>query len=126
MSEPSAVLANVRLAPDQDPVDLHLADGRVVGPRPVGWPVSAAVRKFDGRGYLAVPGFIDLHVHGARGFDFMDASEEAFRSIGEFHAAGGTSCYLPTTATESPEAILACVDQAARCREQKIGGVEIL
>jgi N-acetylglucosamine-6-phosphate deacetylase len=126
MSEPSAVLANVRLAPDQDPVDLHLADGRIAGPRPAGWPVSASVRKIDGRGYLAVPGFIDLHVHGARGFDFMDASEEAFRVIGEYHAAGGTTSYLPTTATESPEAILASIDQADRCRAQKIGGVEIL
>jgi N-acetylglucosamine-6-phosphate deacetylase len=126
MSEPAAVLANVRLAPDQDPVDLHLTEGRIAGPRPAGWPVSAAVRKIDGRGCVAVPGFIDLHVHGARGFDFMDASEEAFRIIGEYHAAGGTTSYLPTTATESPEAILACIDQADRSRAQKIGGVEIL
>ena len=126
MSEPSAVLANVRLAPGQDPVDLHLADGRIAGPRPAGWPVAATVRRIDGRGYVAVPGFVDLHVHGARGFDFMDASEEAFRVIGEYHAAGGTTSYLPTTATEGPEAIVACIDQAERCRAQKIGGVEIL
>ncbi len=126
MSEPTAVLANVRLAPDQDPVDLHLDGVRIGGPRPLGWPVAAGVRKIDGRGLVAVPGFIDLHVHGARGYDFMDASEEAFRVIGEYHAAGGTTSFLPTTATESPEAIFACVDQAARCRDQRIGGVEIL
>lgn len=126
MSEPSAVLANVRLAPDQDPVDLHIADGRISGPRPAGWHVAPTVRKIDGRGLLAVPGFIDLHVHGARGFDFMDATEDAFRVIGDYHAAGGTTSYLPTTATESPEAIFACIDRADRCRAQKIGGVEIL
>jgi N-acetylglucosamine-6-phosphate deacetylase len=95
MSEPAAVLSNVRLAPDQDPVDLHFADGRIAGQRPGGWPVAAGVRKIDGRGYVAVPGFIDLHVHGALGFDFMDASEEAFRIIGEYHAAGGTTSRGP-------------------------------
>ena len=56
----------------------------------------------------------------------MDATEDAFRISGEYHAAGGTTSYLPSTATESPAAILACIDMAARCRDQKIGGVEIL
>ncbi len=126
MSDAAAVLANVRPGPGQTPVDLHLAGGRIAGPRPAGSPIPPGARKIDGRGCVAVPGFIDLHVHGARGFDFMDAGEEAFRVIGEYHAAGGTTAYLPTTATESPEAILACIDQADRCRTQKIGGVEIL
>lgn len=126
MSEPTAVLSNVRLAPGQDPVDLHLANGLIEGSRPAGWPVPSPVRKIDGRGYVAVPGFIDLHVHGAMGFDFMDSTEDAYRIIGEYHAAGGTTSYLPTTATESPEAIFACIDQAARCRDTEIGGVQIL
>jgi N-acetylglucosamine-6-phosphate deacetylase len=121
MSAPAAVLANVRLAPDQDPVDLPIEGGRIAARFAAG-----DVRKIDGRGLVAVPGFVDLHVHGARGFDFMDATEEAYRVIGEYHAAGGTTSYLPTTATESPDAIFACIDQAARCRDQRIGGVEIL
>src|SRR6185295_12114259 len=125
MSEPTAVLSNVRLSPGQDPVDLHLSHGLIDGTRPAGWPVSASVRKIDGRGLVAVPGFIDLHVHGAMGYDFMDATEDAYRIIGEYHAAGGTTSYLPTTATESPEAIFACIDQAARCRDMEIGGVQI-
>src|SRR5688572_26085691 len=60
------------------------------------------------------------------GADFMDATEDAYRTSAEYHAAGGTTGYLPSTATESPEAIFACVDMAARCRGQGIGGVEIL
>jgi N-acetylglucosamine-6-phosphate deacetylase len=48
--------------------------------------------------YLA-PGFIDLHVHGAVGRDTMEASAEAFRSICDFHATGGTTSLLLTTAT---------------------------
>src|SRR5436190_7611930 len=120
------VLVNVRLPERTGAFDLQLSEGRIDGIQPTGSALPAGARKIDGRGLIAAPGFIDLHVHGALGFDFMDATEEAYRNIGEYHAAGGTTAYLPTTATESPEAIFACIDQAARCRAQKIGGVEIL
>ena len=55
--------------------------------------------------YLA-PGFIDLHVHGALGRDTMEASAEAFRSICDFHASGGTSSLLLTTVTAPLNEIL--------------------
>lgn len=48
--------------------------------------------------YLA-PGFIDLHVHGALGRDTMEGTADAFREICEFHATGGTTSLLLTTAT---------------------------
>ena len=120
------VLVNVRLPERTGAFDLQLSEGRIDGIQPTGSALPAGARKIDGRGLIAAPGFIDLHIHGALGFDFMDATEEAYRRIGEYHAAGGTTAYLPTTATESPEAIFACIDRAARSREQGIGGVEIL
>src|SRR5436305_13123095 len=54
--------------------------------------------------YLA-PGFIDLHVHGALGRDTMEASAEAFRAICDFHAKGGTTSLLLTTATAPLETL---------------------
>src|SRR6266513_1725486 len=48
--------------------------------------------------YLAA-GFIDLHVHGALGRDSMEASAEAFQAICDYHASGGTTSLLLTTAT---------------------------
>jgi N-acetylglucosamine-6-phosphate deacetylase len=48
--------------------------------------------------YLA-PGFIDLHVHGALGRDTMEASAEAFQAVCDYHASGGTTSLLLTTAT---------------------------
>lgn len=112
--------------PGTGEADLHLADGRIEAIRPTGSPVPEGALRIDGRGLVAAPGFIDLHVHGGKGADFMDATEDAFGTIAEYHAAGGTTAYLPTTATESPEAIFACIDRAARCRDRGIGGVEIL
>jgi N-acetylglucosamine-6-phosphate deacetylase len=119
------VLGGVRLPGRPGTFDVSIAEGKIEAVRPSAPPPEGA-RRIDGRGRTAVPGFVDLHVHGGKGADFMDATEDAFRTIAEYHAAGGTTAYLPTTATESPEAIFACIDAAARCREQRIGGVEIL
>src|SRR5436190_11031415 len=62
--------------------------------------------------YLA-PGFIDLHVHGALGHDTMEGSAEAFRSVCDFHASGGTTSLLLTTAT-APIIEIAKILQAVR------------
>jgi len=126
MAPMTAVLGPVRMTAGPGEVDIHIKGGTIAALRPHGSPLPEGAARIDGRGLTAVPGFIDLHVHGGRGADFMDATEEAFRISGEYHAAGGTTSYLPSTATESPEAILACIDMAARCRDQRIGGVEIL
>jgi N-acetylglucosamine-6-phosphate deacetylase len=78
------------------------------------------------RNYLA-PGFIDLHVHGALGRDTMEASPEAFRVICDFHASGGTTSLLLTTAT-APLGEINKVLQAVRdCRSTitSIAGVHV-
>ncbi len=126
MAETPLVVTSARLPGRPGTWDLHAAGGRLAAVVPSGGPVPPGARRIDAAGLWACPGFIDLPVHGGRGADFMDATEEAFDTIGRFHAAGGTTAYLPTTATEAPEAILAAIDMAARCRQQGIGGVEIL
>lgn len=45
------------------------------------------------------PGFIDIHVHGGGGYDFMDCTREAFLGAARLHAAHGTATLLPTTLT---------------------------
>src|SRR5262245_3903181 len=57
-------------------------------------------------GYL-VPGFVDLHVHGGVGHDFMDGTEESFRAICQAHARHGTTSLLPTTTVARHEQHLA-------------------
>jgi N-acetylglucosamine-6-phosphate deacetylase len=46
--------------------------------------------------YLA-PGFVDLHVHGGAGSDFMDGTAEAFRTVCRCHARHGTTSLTPTS-----------------------------
>ncbi len=57
----------------------------------------------DGQGATVVPGFIDLHVHGGGGSDFMDKSVEAVEAICQFHASHGTTALLATTMTAPME-----------------------
>lgn len=59
----------------------------------------------DGAGRWLLPGFIDLHVHGGHGSDFMDANGQAYDAITAYHAAHGTTSMLATTVTQSAESI---------------------
>lgn len=61
-----------------------------------------------GRCYVT-PGLIDLHVHGAAGYDFMDCTEEAFTAIARTHLRHGTTSLLPTTMSSSMEELLALI-----------------
>ena len=62
--------------------------------------------EIDAKGKYVSPGFIDIHVHGGGGYDFMDGTEEAFLKVAETHARYGTTSMLPTTLTGSKEQIL--------------------
>ena len=54
---------------------------------------------------VVVPGFIDQHIHGAKGFDAMDGTYEALEGISLALPKEGTTAYLATTMTQSPENI---------------------
>jgi len=64
--------------------------------------------------YLAA-GFIDLHVHGALGRDSMEASAEAFQAICDYHASGGTTSLLLTTATAPLDRIIDVLNVVRDC-----------
>ena len=73
------------------------------------------------------PGFVDLHVHGAVGRDTMEASEEAFRAICDFHASGGTTSLLLTIATAPLDAIVDVIKAVRNCRSsiKQVVGVHV-
>ncbi|MCI3919378.1 N-acetylglucosamine-6-phosphate deacetylase [Paenibacillus sp. TRM 82003] len=64
-------------------------------------------------GSWIVPGFIDVHVHGGYGADFMDATPEAYRTITSYHGRHGTTSMLATTMTAPKPAIDAVLAAAA-------------
>ncbi len=65
-----------------------------------------AIEKFSfSSEFHLVPGFIDMHVHGASGCDVMDASVESLMSISATLASQGTTAFLATTMTAAREDI---------------------
>lgn len=82
--------------------------------------------EIDAKGKYVSPGFIDIHVHGGGGFDFMDATQEAFLKIAEFHSSHGTTSLYPTTLTSTRTDILEILDVYERVHAKKSNGAQLL
>lgn len=67
---------------------------------------EAGDRVIDVGGNYISPGFIDMHVHGGGGHDFMDGTLEAFLGAAETHARYGTTSMVPTTLTCTDEELM--------------------
>jgi len=75
---------------------------------------------------ILVPGFIDVHVHGGDGADFMDAHEEATARILGFHALHGTTALAATTLSASRGDLHNAVETIARVSGERPAGAEIV
>jgi N-acetylglucosamine-6-phosphate deacetylase len=64
----------------------------------------------DGLGLFLAPGFIDLHVHGGSGSDFLDATAQAFCTVADYHLSKGTTAMCPTLASTTYEHIRTVLD----------------
>lgn len=80
--------------------------------------VPASAHRHDRRDFSAVPGFIDVHIHGAAGYDVMDSTAEAFAAISARVAARGTTSLLATTVTASEGATCRAVEAVAAWMER--------
>lgn len=74
----------------------------------------AGARAIDANGSYLCAGFIDIHVHGGNGSDFMDATPADFANIAAYHASHGTTAMLATTTTSAEDELFAALD----CFEQ--------
>ncbi len=75
--------------------------------------------------YLA-PGFVDLHVHGGDGADFMDNTAEAFRTICRCHLRHGTTSLTPTSTVATFAEYMRFLELCAELTDADTGGARIL
>jgi N-acetylglucosamine-6-phosphate deacetylase len=92
--------------------DVAVADGRVA---------AVALAAGDGRG-VAVPGFVDLHVHGFGGVDFACADADAYCRAAAALAAAGTTAFQPTFVTAPEEELL----ESVRAVPAEVGGPTVV
>ena len=68
----------------------------------------------DARGMYIVPGGVEIHVHGGGGRDFMEGTEDAFRTAVDAHMQHGTTSIFPTLSSSS----IPMIQAAARTTEK--------
>ena len=73
-----------------------------------------------------VPGFIDIHTHGAYGFDTNDGEPEGLREWMRRIPEEGVTSILPTTVTQMPDVLTKAVENVASVVENGYEGAEIL
>ncbi|MCR5637259.1 MAG: N-acetylglucosamine-6-phosphate deacetylase [Lachnospiraceae bacterium] len=71
---------------------------------------DASDGEIDARGLYAVPGFIDIHFHGAAGSDICDATYEALNNITRYELKRGVMTLCPATMTYSEEILTRVVE----------------
>jgi N-acetylglucosamine-6-phosphate deacetylase len=124
----AAIFSNARLVfPDgvRDGLELFVREGRIEEIRSAGKTIDGDA--IDLGGNFLAPGFVDLHLHGAVGRDTMEATPDAFRAICAYHASGGTTSLLLTTATAPMPEIVDVLHAVRVCRDEmkQIAGVHV-
>jgi N-acetylglucosamine-6-phosphate deacetylase len=119
-----AVHAGRAFTPHQEIADaVAVIDGgtiTAIGPRnEVTIPEGA--RLVEAPEATLVPGFVDVHVHGAGGHDVMAGDAEALDTIAETLARGGTTSFVATTVTAAPERLCASAQGIARYAKEQNG-----
>lgn len=87
-------------------------------------PVSGEV--YDAAGKKVVPGFIDIHTHGAVGVDVNGATAADLEKIGTFFAGNGTTAWLASVLTDTEEQTRWCIDQYKEWKKEAREGAELL
>ena len=87
-------------------------------------PVDGEV--YDAAGRKVVPGFIDVHTHGAVGVDVNGAAAADLEKTARFFAGNGTTSWLASILTDTEEQTRWCIDQCLAHRREESAGAELL
>ncbi len=101
---------------------IEMEDGKITNVLP--YSTKPADVDYDDK--RIVPGFIDVHCHGAYEFDTNDANEEGLRNWAKNIVGEGVTGFLATTITQSEEILTKAVANVAKVIEDGYEGAEIL
>jgi N-acetylglucosamine-6-phosphate deacetylase len=85
----------------------------------------APENRINAEGLILAPGLIDVHVHGARGCDTMDATPESLLTMARFFAQQGVTSFFPTTLTRPHDHLMRALRTVQSVMNQPTGGARI-
>jgi N-acetylglucosamine-6-phosphate deacetylase len=94
-----------------------------IGPRQ-DMTLPAGASELSAKGQTAIPGFIDVHIHGAGGHDVMEGTSEAVGTVAKTLARHGTTSFVATTVTASPDDTCRSVEGIARYITQQFEALQ--
>lgn len=80
----------------------------------------------DGEGCYAIPGLIDIHFHGCKGYDFCDGTKEALQEIAKYEASVGVTAISPATMTLPTEQLEEILSTAAEYKKEASDGADLI
>lgn len=98
--------------------EIAIRDGRFAEVK----DADPAEEVLDGEGCYAIPGLIDLHFHGCKGYDFCDGTKEAIARIAEYEASVGVTAIAPATMTLPVNELEEILAVAAKYKKENASG----
>ncbi|WP_252312569.1 N-acetylglucosamine-6-phosphate deacetylase [Sinobaca sp. H24] len=133
------IIKNVRIVnPDQELSEsfIHIKQDKIVKTAPMAdWEIyknEITVEKdkvldfSKDKNTFLVPGFVDVHIHGANGSDVMDGTETALQTMASFLPSEGTTSFLATTMTQHPDKIRQALEQVGSYKAKEQAEAECL
>lgn len=117
----SFYLENVRLRGEAATVTVE--DGVIAA---LGAGNDKGLPRVDGEGKRLLPGFLDLHTHGAAGVDVNAADPEGLRKISRFFASHGVTGWQCSVLTDTKEQTLKAIRAAREVIEKGSGGAQLM
>lgn len=113
------LLKNAKVVlPDREvDADVLVADGRIAA---IGDGL-AATEQIDLAGATLLPGFIDVHIHGAVGVDVMEAEPAGLREVSVYLGSQGVTAWLPTLVPGSDENYASVAAAVSECLNDREG-----
>lgn len=118
----STWIVNARIAADSGWIDkgaVRVERGRIAEISYESPEEGAGAMMLDAEGMLLMPGMIDVHIHGANGYDMMDGTSRSVQEVSKACAATGCTSFLATSVSSSLDDLLAMID-----RVQSVAGSE--
>lgn len=106
--------------------DILIKDGKIEAVTACGvLDAQGCNEVIDCEGKKAVPGFIDIHTHGGAGVDVNGATAEGYENISRFFASQGTTSFLISILTDTPEQTLWCIREYKKWKKMEHKGAKI-